>query len=105
MRSERRWVLLHEARMELVAIARHTRKVWGAHQRQVYLARLETRFNWLAANPELGKNRSVLREGLFSYAEGSHLIFYLVKPDRIEIIGIAHKAMDIDSYLASGTDD
>jgi plasmid stabilization system protein ParE len=34
-----------------------------------------------------------------SYPEGEHYVFYLIYPDRIDIIGVPHRLMDIPAYF------
>jgi len=53
----------------------------------------------LAKHPGLGKHRSEIAEGYYSFPEGRHIVFYLINQDRIDIIGIPHKDMDIISYF------
>lgn len=72
---------------------------WGEAQRNVYLKDLERRFGWLAENPILGRPRSDVADGYYSFPQGEHVIFYLISQDGIEIIGVPHKEMDIISYF------
>ena len=62
-------------------------------------ANLEKRFKWLAKEPRLGKHRTDIAEGYYSFPEGQHIVFYIINHERIEIIGIPHKDMDIISYF------
>jgi toxin ParE1/3/4 len=72
---------------------------WGKAQRNTYLKNLETRFAWLASTPLLGKHRTDIHEGFYSFPQGEHLVFYMMQSDGIAIIGIPHKEMDILSYF------
>jgi toxin ParE1/3/4 len=76
-------------------IGRYTLKTWGKEQRDAYLHATERRFSWLAERPEMGKRRQDVQEGYYSYRQGSHVVFYLIREDRIEIIGIPHQRMDV----------
>tara|TARA_R110002012_G_scaffold166346_2_gene329720 strand:+ start:8219 stop:8518 length:300 start_codon:yes stop_codon:yes gene_type:complete len=87
------------AREDLKDIGRYTEWQWGKSQRNTYLKDFEIRFKWLAENPRLGKYRSDISEGYYSYPQGQHVIFYLIGQECIEIIGIPHKEMDIVSYF------
>jgi toxin ParE1/3/4 len=60
---------------------------WGKHQRSTYLKALEKRFDWLAENPQLGKHRTDVAEGYYSFPQGQHVIFYLISEKCIDIIG------------------
>lgn len=87
---------------DLRAIGRYTLELWGREQRNRYLEAIDTRFYWLADNPELGRKRYDIAPGYRCFAQGQHLIFYKVRDGGIDIIGIPHQSMDIRPY---GEDD
>jgi toxin ParE1/3/4 len=87
------------ARDDLNNIGRYTLLKWGKAQRNTYLKNLETRFAWLADNPLLGKHRTDINEGFYCFPQGEHLVFYMMQPEGIAIIGIAHKEMDVFNYF------
>jgi toxin ParE1/3/4 len=87
------------AHEDLKNIARYTIKKWGKEQRNKYLDGLDKRFAWLAENPLLGRYRPEVREGYYSYLQGSHVIFYILRNGGIDIIGIPHQQMDIVGYF------
>jgi toxin ParE1/3/4 len=87
------------ARNDLNNIGRYTLLKWGKAQRNIYLKNLETRFAWLADHPLLGKHRTDINEGFYSFPQSEHLVFYMMQPEGIDIIGIPHKEMDILSYF------
>ena len=62
-----------------------------------YLRSLNKRFEWLARNPFAGRERNDVQPGYRSFPEGSHVIFYMVSDEYVDIIGIPHKSMDIGS--------
>jgi len=84
---------------DLKNIGHYTQQHWSRGQRNVYLKNLEKRFKWLAKEPRLGKHRTDIAEGYYSFPEGQHIVFYIINHERIEIIGIPHKDMDIISYF------
>ncbi len=87
------------AQDDLKNIGRYTERQWGKRQRNTYLKALEKRFDWLAENPKLGKQRPDIAEGYCSFPQGEHVIFYLIHEKGIDIIGVPHKEMDIISYF------
>lgn len=91
--------LTPRAENDLRAIARYTLEQWGQEQRETYLRALDRRFHWLAENPALGRPRPDVKEGYFSYPEGRHVIFYLIREGGIDIIGIPHQRMDVRNYF------
>ncbi|NBC31138.1 MAG: type II toxin-antitoxin system RelE/ParE family toxin [Alphaproteobacteria bacterium] len=90
----KKYRLTPRAYKDLKDIARYSLKVWGRRQRETYLADLHKRFEWLAANPHLGRKRDEIASGYNSFPQGSHVIFYIICNDGIDIIGIPHHAMD-----------
>jgi toxin ParE1/3/4 len=87
------------AAADLEAIARWTLRNWGADRMAGYLRALSQRFDWLAQNPQRGRDRSDVGVGYRSFPEGRHMIFYLVIPEGIAIIGVPHQAMDAGSHF------
>ncbi|PUB82993.1 MAG: plasmid stabilization protein [gamma proteobacterium symbiont of Ctena orbiculata] len=84
---------------DLKNIGRYTEQQWGKRQRNTYLRALEKRFTWLVENPQLGKHRTDIAEGYYSFPQGAHVVFYLIRDNSIDIIGIPHKEMDIITYF------
>lgn len=90
------------ARDDLKNIGRYTEQAWGKEQRNGYLKSIDARFHWLAENPQLGKHRTDICEGYYSFPEGQHVVFYLINSNTIDIIGIPHKEMDTISHFSEG---
>lgn len=95
----RKYRVTPAARDDLINIGRYTLIKWGKVQRNLYLKKLEARFEWLASNSLSGKHRTDIKEGFYSFPQGEHLVFYIIQPEGIAIIGIPHKEMDILSYF------
>ena len=87
------------ARQDLKNIGRYTLKTWGKEARDAYLHAMERRFSWLAERPDIGKHRPDVQEGYYSYRQGSHVVFYLIRENGIDIIGIPHQRMDVMNYF------
>ncbi len=87
------------AQEDLKSIGRYTLRKWGKKQRDLYLHDLDKRFQWLADQPQIGKERPDIKDGYYCFSQGSHLIFYIIHQDNIDIIGIPHKSMDILNYF------
>lgn len=92
--------LTPRAVQDLRNIARYTLETWGKEQRELYLRAMDRRFSWLADHPALGRPRPDIKEGYYSYTQGSHVIFYLVREGGIDVIGIPHQRMDVVGYFS-----
>ncbi|MDO8843879.1 type II toxin-antitoxin system RelE/ParE family toxin [Methylicorpusculum sp.] len=88
-----------KALSDLKNIGCYTMEKWGKPQRNRYLTDLDKRFNWLVKQPHLGKHRPDIAEGYYCFPQGSHLIFYMINPFGIDIIGIPHQSMDFAGYF------
>lgn len=91
--------LTPRAAEDLDVIADFTIQTWGLEQLETYLRSLNRRFEWPAENPFAGRERNDVHPGYRSFPEGSHIIFYMVSDDHVDIIGIPHKSMDIGPDL------
>lgn len=94
-----RFRLTPRAAADLNAIADYTIERWGPAQMANYLRSINSRFEWLAENPYAGRERNDVHPGYRSFPEGSHIIFYVVNDECVDIIGIPHKSMDIGPDL------
>lgn len=74
-------------------IARFTTITWSAKQATRYIAQLQTCFNMLDENPEMGRRCDEVSPGLHRHEHGKHVIFYRIKPDGIRISRILHQQM------------
>jgi toxin ParE1/3/4 len=80
-------------------IGDYTIKNWDKIQCDKYLDKLDNRFYWLAENPKSGSRRDEIKQGYYSYPEGSHIIYYRIQSNFIEIIAILHEQMDAKRHI------
>jgi len=91
--------LTNKALDDLRSIARYTEKTWGREQRNKYLSKLDSNFQILAHEPQLGRACDDIKQGYRKHQVGRHLIFYRRIASRVEIVRILHDSMDVDSHL------
>ncbi|MEO6359577.1 MAG: type II toxin-antitoxin system RelE/ParE family toxin [Sphingomicrobium sp.] len=65
----------------------------------LYLDAIEQAFRRLLAHPRIGSQRVEIGEAVLSYPIGEHRIFYEARPDRVLVIRVLHKAMDVDRWV------
>jgi len=99
-----RFRLTSRALRDLDTIADYSLATWGERQTEKYIGELEQRFRWLAQNPQAGRARNEVGEGYRSYPLGAHVIFYVIIPEGVAIIGVPHGAMDIEAYFETPAD-
>ena len=93
------YALRELALADLEAIWVYTVEQWGIEQAERYLKSLFTCFEDLAENPQLDRQRDEVKAGCRSFPQGRHVVFYLVVPAGIEVIGIVHQSADVEPHL------
>jgi toxin ParE1/3/4 len=75
---------------------------WGIEQTDRYLDALLSRLVWLADNPALWKTRLDITEGLYSYPQQSHVIYFRpsdASAGLLEILRVLHGRMEPAGHL------
>jgi len=85
---------------DLASIERYTRQHWGEKQADMYLDLLEQALAGILDNPEIGPERSDVADDCRYLPEQSHLIFYRIAGNKIQVLAIPHNSMDVEKYLA-----
>ncbi|PHS26805.1 MAG: hypothetical protein COA83_01955 [Methylophaga sp.] len=65
-----------------------------------YHTTLETCFETLDTNPDLGTRVEHIRSDYLCFEHRSHLIFYKKNDDDIFIVRIIHKSMDVQTHIS-----
>lgn len=87
------------ANLDLVEIGQYTEYRWGENQRDKYLGDIDSCLYSLAEEPELGRDRSELRAGCYSYSVGKHVVFYTYDSEALYVLAILHERMDFERHL------
>ena len=82
-----------------MSILRYTTKKWSEAQARRYVQELDGKFQLLADNPLLGRERSEIADNYYSFIHASHVIFYLIDVEGIVVIGVPHQTMDANRHL------
>jgi len=90
-----------EANRDIENIWLYTFENWSTEQADRYFNLLLDEIEYIAKNPNSGKDYNQIRKGYFRSRIKSHFIFYKInrKKERVEIIRILHQRMDIESRL------
>lgn len=86
--------LTNDARSDLKAIGRYTKKHWGKEQKKKYLGPLDSYLHQLGQSPLKGRDCSDIRPGYRKFQVGSHVVFYRLEHDHITIVRILHMRME-----------
>jgi len=93
------FVISKKAVSDLEEIWLYTVEKWSVEQADRYYNLIFDEINYICKNPNAGKSKEHIRKGYLASKVKSHLIFYRVVNDTIEIIRILHERMDIENRL------
>lgn len=88
-----------EADQDVSDIFDYTEKEFGLNQAIAYVSAFDEYFAELMNNPELGRARDEICQGLRSIIQESHVVFYRIFKDRIRVIRILHGSRDLPSHF------
>ena len=87
------------ARRDLREILNYSVAQHGEAVAESYLREIDEAFARLADYPKIGIARPDLGENLRCLRVREHLMFYEVSPDRVSVLRVLHKAMDVERHL------
>lgn len=90
-----------DADTDLQSIYLYSEEVWGERQARRYLSGLYEAFDGIARNPETGRLRGELGDGIRSVPHGSHVVFFMMWKSDVAILRVLHGAMDLESRFAN----
>ncbi|HET9744135.1 MAG TPA: type II toxin-antitoxin system RelE/ParE family toxin [Chitinophagaceae bacterium] len=93
------FVISKQAVSDLEEIWIYTAEKWSVEQADRYYFLIIEEINYICRNVDAGKKMDHIRKGYFASKVKSHLIFYRISNNMVEIIRILHERMDIDSRL------
>jgi toxin ParE1/3/4 len=85
--------LTSDAQSDLIENRRYTLTQWGVSQSKKYLSELRQTIKLLSDTPTLGKQRSDIAVGVFSFPHASNIIYYILDKHQLVVFGVLHKRM------------
>lgn len=92
-------VISEEAVVDLNDIWLYTFQTWSKEQADRYYNLIYKEIEFLSQNPASGKKQDHIRPGYRSAKVKSHLIFYKIVDEELEVIRILHQNMDIPNHF------
>lgn len=91
----------NEAKNDIEKIWLYTFENWSLEQAERYFDLIMDEIEYIAKNPNTGKDFSDVRKGYLRTQIKSHFIFYKIshRQDEVEIIRVLHQRMDIENRL------
>ena len=100
--SRARFILSVAAKTDLLKIGRFSERRWGKAQRNYYLKQIDDAFQFIASNPQIGKDASRVREGYRKFPVGEHVICYQAGTGEVvEMNRVLHRKMDAELHFSS----
>jgi len=84
---------------DLEGIFDYTSENFGLDQAVKYVSSFDSTFELLIANPIMGRERSEIRKNLLSTVNENHIIFYRILTNRIRIVRILHRSLDLQKHF------
>ena len=72
---------------------------FGQDQGLNYLIELRAHFEVILKNPEIGKQRDEIKNGLYSLPYASNIIFYRILKNHLRIVRVLHGSRDLRKFL------
>lgn len=94
-----RFILTPRAQADLDEIWDYTTARWGLEQAETYTRQLWRDIASVAERPSLGRECPEVRKGYCKYPSGSHVLFYRVIADGIDVVRILHERMDYGRHI------
>lgn len=92
-------VLSPAAREDLRAIHQHGARQWGKPRSDQYMSSLKNKLWLLLEQPETGKARPELSPDIRSVFVTSHVVFYRIQREQLQIIRVLHGRQDVTRHF------
>ena len=87
------------AKADLEDIWDYTAKRWGIAQAEAYLRQLATAIEAVAAAPRIARSIASVRPGYWKFPAGSHVVFFRLTAEGIDVVRVLHGRMDVERHL------
>jgi toxin ParE1/3/4 len=93
------FILSPQAQRDLDDIWNYTLTQWGLEQATLYIRQIQAAIEAVAAMPTLGRRCDTIRPGYRRFPTGSHVLFFRLVPQGVDIVRILHSRMDAETQL------
>ena len=90
-----KYLLSQEADFDLEEIFEYTQAEFGLSQAVKYLNEIDDVFVKLIDSPQIGRTRNEIKNGLYSFPVGKHIVFYRILIGHINIVRVLHCVKDL----------
>jgi toxin ParE1/3/4 len=93
------YVLSPRAQRDIDDIWDYTASHWNVRQAEIYLRQIQHAIETVAAEPKIARSCDDIRPGYWKYPAGSHVLFFRLTDDGINVVRILHSRMDFERHL------
>jgi toxin ParE1/3/4 len=93
------YVLSPRAQADLDEIWNYTTERWDEDQADRYIFDIREAIETIARDPRRGRACDYIRSGYRKYPAGSHMLFFRVIHDGIDVVRILHQNMDFERHF------
>jgi toxin ParE1/3/4 len=94
-----RYVLSPRALADLDEIWDYSAAHWGDDQAEACARQIQAAIELVAKAPSRGRPCDDIRPGYSKFTVGSHVLFYRLTDEGIDVVRILHRRMDFDRHL------
>lgn len=84
---------------DLSSIWDFTEHRWDTRQAETYIREIQAAIERVADDPDRGRDRTEIRQAYRSVSVNSHVIFYIVRDEQVDVVRILHQRMDYRRHL------
>ncbi|OUE18089.1 Toxin ParE1 [Clavibacter michiganensis] len=95
----KRYRLTPAATKDLSEIWDYTEERWDADQAETYIREIGAAIERVAEDPKRGRDCDDIRPGYRRYSIESHTVYYVDRPETVDVIRILHQRMDPSRHL------
>ncbi|MBX9773110.1 MAG: type II toxin-antitoxin system RelE/ParE family toxin [Xanthobacteraceae bacterium] len=93
------YVLSPRAQADLDQIWNYTAERWDEDQADRYVLVIRAAIEAVVRDPRRGRACDHIRSGYRKYPAGSHMLFFRVISDGIDVVRILHQSMDFERHF------
>ncbi|WP_158813538.1 type II toxin-antitoxin system RelE/ParE family toxin [Methylocapsa sp. S129] len=93
------FVFSPRAQADIEEIWDYTAARWNTRQAEAYIRQIQAAIETVAAAPKLARSCEEIKAGYWKYPAGSHVIFFRLIHDGIDIVRVLHGRMDFERHL------
>jgi toxin ParE1/3/4 len=93
------YVLSPRAQKDIDDIWEYTVEHWNVRQAEIYLRQIQRAIETVAAEPAIARSCADIRPGYWKYPAGSHMLFFRITDQGINVVRVLHSRMDFERHL------